>query len=263
MKKKLLKATMFVFPLMFVFLLMFTLTSEAENQSVLVLSTKDFPPFNYPRNGKVVGIDIDTIHEIGKRINVKIRMKYVPWKRLLLMLEHGDADAGFALFYTEKRAKYALYAFAEPMHYSTYNLFVRKGYEFEFNGLKDLYDKKVGIARAFSISNEFDKAVKDGKIKIEEVNTSEQNLGKLMLNRVDVIVGNEIVTMYNANILNIRDQLSKLPMPIKKRGKAYLALSKASKNIKNKAELLEKINHAFKAVNADGTYQKIVDKYIK
>ncbi|NQY93766.1 MAG: transporter substrate-binding domain-containing protein [Campylobacteraceae bacterium] len=81
MRKMLINSILIVMFLGFIF------ASFAQNSSLTVLSTPDFPPFNYEKNGKMVGVDIDVAHEIGKRINVEIIMKYVPWKRLLKTLE--------------------------------------------------------------------------------------------------------------------------------------------------------------------------------
>ncbi|NQY93767.1 MAG: transporter substrate-binding domain-containing protein [Campylobacteraceae bacterium] len=166
------------------------------------------------------------------------------------------------MFYTEERAKYALYVLSEPIHYSSYLIFVRKGEEFKFNKIPDLYNKTIGIQRSFSISKEFDNAVTNKKIIIQEAFNNENNIKRLLANRVDAIIGNEIVSYYNASKMGVLDKISVLPIPVKKKRGAYLVLSKSSINFKNKTELLEKINKAMKDIWLDGTYQKILDKYI-
>lgn len=235
--------------------------SFAKNPTLTVLATQSFPPFNFLKEGRMVGIDLGFMQEIGRRLNIEIEMQYVPWKRLLKMLEGGNADAGFALFYTDERAKYALYAEAEPIHYSSFLLFVKKGSEFQFNKISDLYNKKIGMQTSFSISDEFDEAVKAKKINIHDAYSNENNIKLLLANRVEAIIGHEIVTFYNASKLGVLDQLVLLPVPVKEKRAAYLVLSKSSETFKDKPTLLDAINNAMREIKLDGTYQKILDKY--
>lgn len=153
--------------IMIVALSSYPMVSFAKKPTLTVLAMANYPPFSYAHEGEMVGIDNEVIYEIGKRINVEIKMKYVPWKRLLKTLEWGDADAGFALFYTDERAKYALYADKEPIHDGSFFLYVRKGAEFEFNTISDLYNKEIGLQASFSVSEAFDNAVKLNKISIQ------------------------------------------------------------------------------------------------
>jgi len=49
------------------------------------------------------------------------------------------------------------------MYYVQYSVFVKKGREFDFNRIEDLYGKTVGIQRGWFVSDEFDKAVSEEK----------------------------------------------------------------------------------------------------
>ncbi len=249
--------------LLIVTLCFLSMISFAQKPTLTVLSQSNFPPFSFEEKGVMTGIDIDVIHELGNRMNFEIIMKYVPWKRLLKTLENGRTDAGFALFYTEERAKFALYATLEPIHYSSFFLFVKKGSEFKFSRIQDLYNKKIGLQSSFSISDEFDIAVKEKKFNIHNAYSNENNINLLLKGRVDAIIGHEIVTYYNAAKLDVLEKISLLPIPVAKKRPAYLVLSKSSNKIKNKAELLDTINKIMSEIKQDGTYQKIVHKYIQ
>jgi len=238
----------------------YALISTAQKPTLTVLGMKNYPPFTFEKDGEMVGIDNEVMYEIEKRMNVEINMIYVPWKRLLKTLEWGTADAGFALFYTDERAKYALYADIEPIHGGSFYLYVRKGDEFKFKNIPDLYNKKIGLQASFSVSEEFDQAVKAKKIGIQKALSNANNIDMLLAHRMDVFIGHEIVTSYNALEMGVLDKITKLPLPISEKN-AYLVLSKSSKTFKNKSELLDKINQALISMKADGSHQKIVNKY--
>lgn len=220
----------------------------------------NYPPFTFEKDGEMVGIDNEIMYELGRRVNLEIIMKYVPWKRLLKTLQWGEADAGFALFYTEERSEYALYVDKEPIHDGSFYLYVRKGDAFKFNNVSDLYDKKVGLQASFFVSEAFDKAQQLNKIKIERALSNVNNIDMLLAKRTDVFIGHEIVTRYNALEMGVLDKIIQLPLPISEKN-AYLVLSKSSDTVKDKAELLAKLNQALVDMKADGSHQKIVNKY--
>jgi len=244
-----------------ILMLSLSLHAGGKPTKVLLLSHDTFPPFSYIKNEKNVGIDVDIVKEMAKRLKIKIEIRLVPWKRLLHFTEKGLCDGSFSLFRTPERETFALYANSEPIHKSNFAVFVKKGKEFKFNNLKDLYGKTVGIDLGFSVSTEFDLAVKEGKIKIEEASTPETNIKKTILGRFDAYVSNIIVTRYHANKMGVPDKIVALPKEIKKGHGAFFVISKAGK-ITNKKKMLEKINETLKAMAKDGTYKRIINKYI-
>jgi len=239
-----------------------TVVWGAEQELFFVTDT-EFPPFGYVENNKQVGIDIEMVNEIARRLNLKIKTQMVPWNRLLEMTKKGACDASFSLFKTEEREKFALFATAEPIHYSTYRYYVRKGKEFKYEKISDLYGKTIGINSGFNISDEFDKACAEGKITKQEVENTETNIKKLLGGRFDALVDNDLVLPFVAKKMGVLDKIVALPKPAKEKRGAFLVLSKASKNIKDKKALLKQINDTLTAMRKDGTIEKIINKYTK
>ena len=58
---------------------------SANPSNLYVVVDDDFPPFSFEDDGKVKGVDIDIIQEMGKRLGIEIKIDLVPWKRLLKM----------------------------------------------------------------------------------------------------------------------------------------------------------------------------------
>lgn len=236
-------------------------TSLSQTKTLNVLGMKNYPPFSFEDKGKMVGIDNDVMFEIGKRIGLDIKIEYRPWKRLLADLQYGDTDAAFALFFTEERSNFALYAKAEPIHGGLFYLYVKKGAEFNFDSVSDLKGKKLGLQLAFSVSDEFDNAVNSKELNILNAFSNVNNIELLLADRVEAFIGHELVTGYNLRKMEVVNQVTKLPLPISEK-KAYLALSRESKTFKDKKSLLNKINQALVDMKEDGTHQKIVSKYV-
>ena len=191
-------------------------------------------------------------------MEIKCNIHFEPWKRVLLSVEHGEYAGGFAGFKTPLREDYSYYL-DYPFHYSTYNIFVKKGREFPFEKIDDLYDKQIGINRGFTLGESFDEAAAAKKIKVQEVDSVEVNIRKLMLNRIDGIAANYHETMMMLVNMKLLEQVHALPHPIFRPKGAYLMMSKKS-DIENKEELINQMNQVIKAMYHDGTIDKINKK---
>ncbi|KJZ12507.1 hypothetical protein TW85_15525 [Marinomonas sp. S3726] len=244
------------------FLSSFTISANAETETLKVLGMKNYPPFSFEKNGKMVGIDNEVMYEIGKRIGVEVEIDYLPWKRLLANLKYGSTDAAFALFFTQERNQFALYADKEPIHDGAFYLYVKKGFEFTFEDVTDLYDKRIGLQLAFSVSEAFDTAASENKMDILSAFSNVNNIELLLADRIDAFIGHELVTGYNLLNMDVLDQVSRLPLPISEK-KAFLVISRESKTFSDKQSLINQINQALVDMKADGTHKKIVDKYLK
>lgn len=239
-------------------LLLITLSLSAV-ASNLLYSEKDFPPFSFKKNGKVTGIDIDVMNEISKRVNFPVEIKLIPWKKLLKETENGKCVGSFALFQTAEREKWAHFT-EVPVHFSTYSIFVKKGKEFAFNKISDLYGKKLAMTRGFNISDEFDKAIKDGKIKVHEVNSQAQFYALTEKGRVDGFIGNKLVTFWKLKEKG-NTSFTKLPKDVKSGRGAFLVISKKGSAVKDKKALIGKMNSAYKAMVSEGLIKKIENNY--
>jgi ABC-type amino acid transport substrate-binding protein len=228
----------------------------------LFYTDSDFPPFAFVEKGEIVGIDIDIAKEISKRTGVDIKVEQTAWKRLLNATKQGQVTGSFSLFQTDEREGYANYALAKPMHYSTYVVFVKKGKEFAFNSVKDLFGKKIAIPVGFAISDEFDAAKKAKKIKVPEFKDNEKFLKLAGSGGIDGFVGNLDQVLYQLKKSGRTGEFVALPTPVKDRRGAFLVISKKGKYA-DKAGLLKKIDDALTAMYSDGTIDAINDKYTK
>lgn len=223
---------------------------------------EDVFPYSFTENGNKKGIDYDLIMEANKRMQIKADITFSPWKRMITTVEEGGYDAGFSVFYKKEREVFGIYA-KTPLHYSKYSIFVKKGSEFKFESIKDLHGKTVGNIRGYKLNEEFDRAVSEGKIIVEEANEIAQNAKKLEAGRIDCVLGHHDLMLYTLKKLNLSDHIVPLPIPVEERKSAYLIFSRNGKNIADKNAFVNKYNTVLEEMMRDGTYQKINDKYLK
>lgn len=226
-----------------------------------IVGDDDFPPFSFTDDeGNVTGIDVDTVNEMGRRLNLSFDIQLVPWKRLLNMTEKGAVFGSFSLFKTPERETYSL--FTHPVHYSTYKVFSNPSKISKFESLADLFGKRFIIEAGFVISDEFDAAGRRGDIDIVEVYRSDELINRLKRGGIDAFVGNELTTQYKYGD-DLKDfNIEILPRPVQVARGAFFVLSKAYP-MADKALWQNRITQTLKEMEQDGTQQKIISNYLR
>lgn len=215
-------------------------------------------PVSYQNeNGDIVGIDVDILNEVALRAGFKVSIELAPWKRVLRDLERGYIDGAFPLAKTPRREEYGIFI-EVPIHTFTFSAFTKPNSKFKYNSFKDLIGKRVGMQLGFSISPDFDEAVKNEVIQALEVESIEQLTKMMASDRIDVFVAKPshmAIYLSNSDV-----KLSKIG-DVSERFGAFLVMSKKAE-FKNKKEIINRINHAMREIRDDGTMSEIVNKYI-
>lgn len=219
-----------------------------------------FPPYSYLRDNQPVGIDVDILRELGRRTGVVFDIELTPFKRAVESVRAGAVDAGMALLRNPEREGFAI--FTGVLHNSTYSLFVRKSSTLVFEDLSSLRGKRIGKVRGFFISEAFDADVAAGRIQVSETAGAEQGLQMLLLDRVDAVSGQTVVTRYLARQGGMVDALRVLPLPLVPDRPAYLVLSRASA-LPDKEALGERLRLALDAMHRDGSIERIEARYLQ
>lgn len=171
----------------------------------------------------------------------------------------GEVDGAFAAFETAERQAFCLYV--GVLHVEAFYLFARKGNEFPYTQISDLYGKRAGIDRGVFVSDAFERAVHDGRGTLEEVNDMGMiNIRKLNAGRIDAAIGDLGVMKYHVKLLNLEQRIVPL-QPVREPTPAYLILSKTS-TLNNKLELQDMMRETLHGMREDGTYHAIYDRYV-
>ena len=130
--------------------------TAASQLRIVIAGEENVFPYSFTEDGRMKGMDYDIVVEACRRMDIQAAVQFLPWNRMVHYVQDGNADAGFGLFYKKERESFALYP-EVPLHYSRYSIFVKKGNEFRFESLPDLYGKRVGFIRGYKVNDAFDR----------------------------------------------------------------------------------------------------------
>ena len=139
---------------------------------------------------------------------------------------------------------------------------VKKGKEFKYDKPTDLKGKTVGVYRGVSYGDVFDKAVSQGIFKLYEFRQVARALEMLSKGRIDAILigpgkyGLEQVVKSDPTLSE--SDFSLLPIPFKRDAK-HLGFAK----LMNMKSFLEKFNSILKKGHQNGTFDKIIEGYLR
>ncbi|WP_028866037.1 substrate-binding periplasmic protein [Psychromonas aquimarina] len=244
----------------FYLVLSFFISSTCLAQTI-ELVTLQYPPYEYrgESEGEVKGIVVDIIEEVFKRLDVPINIKILPWARAIRYIEEGQADAVFTAFKNPVREQFADFS-REILMPQTISLFVRSDSTIKYDGnLASLSNYTIGGVNSVSYGTTWDQAVKDGIItKLQLSNSGEQNMRKLLADRVPVIISNkygayDIARKMNqlVDIRELKPSLQSVP--------SYIAFSKK----RNLTDLRDKFDITLREMKLDGSYEHIINAYLE
>ncbi|OUR95238.1 hypothetical protein A9Q84_15460 [Halobacteriovorax marinus] len=206
--------------------------------------------------GEIVGVDVEIIREAFKRLKIPIQFKLAPLRRVLRNIKNGSVDGAISMLHYSEREQFYHYS-NNPLHNSKLLVYVNRNTHFEYKSLSDLYGKQIGIRRGYNFSKEFDQAKKDRLFSVVELENSVQLIKMLKKNRLDLIIDKQrtidFILKTSLGDLKAVGQMG-LDLP------AYFVFSKLSK-IRNKEELIMKIDNILKTMTLQGEISKIVRKY--
>lgn len=236
--------------------------SQTDKKALRLVGETQFAPISFEENGKVVGINPDILREVFKRMGYEITLELFPWKRAQEMVINGEADALFSPYKTPERE--LIYDFPdEVLLKEELSFVVPKDSDIKYDGdIKKMGKYTIGTLIGYEIFyDEIEKVdyVKNGTLKLDRTETNSQSLEKMLNKRgVDTVCNTKYVLIDALKKMGKLEQVKFLEPPYKT-SNDYLAFSK-KKNLK---DVLDKFERTLIEVKKDGTYQKIIDKYIK
>lgn len=223
------------------FLILFLLCGCSKNKNELIMVTEaGFAPYEYYKNGEVVGVDIDIANEIAKELNKKLVVKDIDFHAIINEVKTGKADFGAAgISYSDERAKEVDFS----INYSTSKqvIIVKDNNDFDKIDDKKIAVQLGSIADTF-VSNNYKNAyiVRQKKYlaAIED----------LKANKVDCVVMDELPAKNiieknkGLKILDKKLTSDSYGMVVKKGNKELLdAINKVLNRLKNEGKIDEYI----------------------
>lgn len=226
---------------------------QAKEPDELVYLTEDYYPFNYVEEKRVVGIMPDLIREMWSVMGVEEQEFHIyPWARAYEMIQNELDTVLFSMSRTKEREP--LFKWVGPITVDRFMLFARKDRHPSAFTLNDLKGADVGTVRD-DIGDQAMAAL-GTKAKIRPVADVNINLRKIMNNRIDYMVHDEV----SMRMLLRRHQLPEdalVPVYLVRKVASHIAVSR---NVPD--ELIHRMNDALYKVRNSPAYDRIFEKYM-
>jgi ABC-type amino acid transport substrate-binding protein len=224
----------------------------------VVLVNSPYPPYVMPEGDpKGPGIDMEIAMQALGNLGIGTTVRMVPFKRVLVMLEEGQADLTTSLSFRQERDSYLLWS--RPYRTgASYAFFCRKGSAFMPGRLEDLRGRAVGVVRGFVFPPAFadDPAIR----KVEAPNIASL-MNMLLEGRFDALIVNSLAGRYEllatGRIAEVEQAPFTLVTPDDKG--TFMGFSKA----RTRPELVERFNAEIERMAVDGTTRRIEGKYLE
>ena len=223
--------------------------TDANTQETLTMATNaEFPPYEYKEGDKVVGIDAEVAQAIADKLGMKLEIVDTKFDAIIPGVQSGKYDMGMAgMTVTPEREQSV--SFSDSYATGIQSIIVKQGSDIK--SVDDLSEKtKIGV----QLGTTGDIYAKDdfGDEAVQEYDKGADAVQALLAGKIDcVIIDNEPAKSFVAA----------------NEGLEILKTSYAEEDYaicfkKDNTELQTKVNDALKELIADGTLQKIVNKYI-
>ena len=147
------------------------------------ITNGEWPPFTserLPHHGPLSRVVVEAFALEG----ITVDYGFFPWKRAYQHARTGKWDGTIGWAPTPEHL--ADFHMSEPLMVLDKALFHLKSTPFDWTTIEDLSRWRLGGTAGYSYGKEWDLAVREGRLKVEEVPLDEQNIRKLLLRRIDV-----------------------------------------------------------------------------
>lgn len=163
----------------------------------IILASLEWPPYvssDLPGNGASGEI----VRAAFKAVGYDLEIRFFPWARTLHETKENQAIVGFfPEYYSEDRGKRFLYS--ESIGVSHVGVITSRKQPIYWDKISDLNKYRIGVVRDYINTPEFDLAVAEGELKVEEATSDTINIRKVLAGRIDMAVTDVFTFFYLKN----------------------------------------------------------------
>lgn len=230
--------------------------SSGDGKQVLSMATNaEFPPYEYVEGEDVVGIDVDIAQAIADKLGMELKVDNMNFDSIIPAITSGkDAIGAAGMTVTDERKKNV--DFTDSYATGVQVVIVRE--DSKITDVKDLTtkgaDNTIGVQLGTTGDIYCTSDIQDkGFGKVQQFNKGADAVQALVSGKIDcVVIDNQPAK-----------EFVKANKGLKILDTEYVTEDYAIAVAKDNTELKDKINGALNELKAEGTIQKILDKYIK
>jgi len=227
-----------------------TVEEIRKDGKIIVATEGQFAPFNFFEGKKLTGFEVELAEALAQKMGLKVEWKTLGFDALLAGLQQNRWDMVIASHgINEERAKAV--TFADP-HYCTGGVIVSK--EGKVKTAADLAGKTVSVQTGTSYLSNVEKV--SGIKSVKNYPKDPEALAALTAGRVDAWVTDKFVAKESLQSKAVAKANLKI-------GDFLFVERVAPAVAKGNTGLAQEINKALAAVQSDGTYAKLSQKYFQ
>lgn len=227
--------------------LSFTACGSKDDKVLVMATNAEFPPYEYYEKDEITGIDVEFAEAIAEKLGMELEIEDMAFNAIIDSVKSGKADVGIAGITADEERKLQV-DFSDSYYTGRQVIIVAEGSAIATPD--DLAGKKIGVQEGTTgdiyTTDDF------GDEFIERYNKGMEAVLAVSQGKIDAVV--------------IDDQPAKTFVEqvegLKVLETEYVEEDYAIAIKKGNDELIKKINDAIKELKADGTFDKIVSKYI-
>jgi polar amino acid transport system substrate-binding protein len=232
-----------------------TTSAISKQASDLIWITEEYPPYNFhDGNGKLIGISVDLLSEIMRRMDIPFsseKVYVIPWARGYKETLANPNAALFTMTFSEYRQD--LFQFVGPILPSRISV-VTVNPDFNIASVNDLGDLTVGAVR-----NDIGEQMlnKHGLAHVAKVKlpTSLEIIRMLLLHRIDAVAIDETAARFEFDRLGISKEQFQIHLTLEELTTHFAF------NVNVSPEFVAAFSATFEQLQKEGFTQQIFDKY--
>lgn len=223
--------------------------SEKKQQTLIMGTSADYPPFEFQQAGQIVGMDIDVAEAIAEELGAQIEIQNMEFNSLIPALNVNRVDFVIAgMTATDQRSKNV--AFSIAYYQPSFAILTLK--DSSINSHQDLKNKKIGTQTGSTMEIVLKKqAIVMPSIDIISLPNNVTLVQELKVNRIDGVLIEEA----QAKAFVKKNPALSYSIILDKNDSVAIAFPKNSK-------LVEPFNRAIKKLEESGKLEEIKNKWL-
>ncbi|MEE1865862.1 lysine/arginine/ornithine ABC transporter substrate-binding protein [Pseudomonas auratipiscis] len=228
---------------------------QADQKNIRIATEGTYPPFSYLENGQLAGFDVDIANALCERIQAKCEIVSQGWDGMIPGLISGKYDAIVAsMAITEERKQKIDFT---NKYYATPARFIaEKNSGITDTSVEGMSGKVIGVQGSTTQGSYLEDFYKNSEVKIYK--TVDDAAMDLANGRLDAVFSDSAI-LYPWLQTRIGSCCDFIGQEV--RDEKYFGVGKGIGVRKEDQALRDQLNTAVSALVADGTYQRINQKY--
>lgn len=225
---------------------------------LIVYTEAGFAPYEFIYNNEIVGVDVEIMKEVAKKLGVKVEVSDVDFNTICASVKSGKADVGAAGITINDDRKLSV-DFSMPYSTTEQYIIVAESND-TIKTLEDLSGKKIGVQEGTTSDSAVNKLISD-KVVTDTVVTGYKSpaiAAASVPNKIDAVVTDkltaELIVKNNSGLKTFK-LVDKSGNPIAEIEEYGIAVAKGN------SELLAVINEVIQELKNNGSIEKWVEDY--